>query len=162
MEAVKNYVDIYMGLPVEDYLVAPFTVFAQFAYTFVVIVRALSLALDGWDVKALDRFIDLSDIAENASQRYEAVSRTTPNGISLNNNAFSDWGLKLRLAKSFHDTRLRTNWNISTSNVEGVEGRTGPIPETDLPSFMGFDDFWNAFDGQIHLPADLDLDFSSI
>ncbi|KAF2126682.1 hypothetical protein P153DRAFT_253346, partial [Dothidotthia symphoricarpi CBS 119687] len=64
MEAVKAYIDVYMEMPPEDYLFVPFGVFAQFAYIFVVIIRASSITTDGWDVKALREYIDFSTLME--------------------------------------------------------------------------------------------------
>jgi hypothetical protein len=40
MEAAKGFTDIYLKLPVEDYLLVPFGIFAQFAYVFTAITRA--------------------------------------------------------------------------------------------------------------------------
>jgi hypothetical protein len=90
MEASKAFVDIYMDIPIQDYLVVPFGVFAQSAYVFVVIVRAVSLQIDGWDAPALRRYIDLSEIADNAYRRFEAVSRASLDGVSLKNEAFTN------------------------------------------------------------------------
>jgi hypothetical protein len=178
MEAVKIYMELYMNLPVEDYLVISFGVFAQFAYTFVVIVRALSLAVDGWDLKALDEFIDLSDVAERASQRYEAVSLTVPDGIHLNNNAFSNWGLKLRRAKAFHSARFRSARTAPLLEIGHVEGSSCVRPEsevtmtqylslssdfaidTTLSSFMDLEDLWLSYNDPLQVPMALDLEFS--
>jgi hypothetical protein len=177
MEAVKIYMEIYMALPVEEYLVVPFGVFAQFSYTFVVIVRALNLAVDGWDVRTLDEFLDLSDIAERASQRYEAVSGTTLDGIRLNNNAFSNWGLKLRRAKAFHNARFRPAQMAPSLEIIGIEGSNYVRPEsevtmtqylplssdfannTTLSSFMSLEDLWLSYSDPLQVPMALDLEF---
>jgi hypothetical protein len=50
MDAAKRYTGIYLHLPVEDYPLIPFGVFAQFAYIFVVLIRASLIQMDGWDV----------------------------------------------------------------------------------------------------------------
>lgn len=155
----------------------PFGVFAQFAYAFVVIVRALSLAVDGWDITALHEFIDLSDIAKNASERYEAVSGTTPDEISLKNNTFSNWGFKLRRAKAFHRARFRPALTVpppeivqvqGSDYVQPVSGATSTQPlvmpsefaiDTHFPSFMGFEDFWHGYNDHLQIPVNLSLDF---
>jgi hypothetical protein len=106
MEAVKVYIDLYMELPVEQYLVLPFRVFAQFAYAFVVIIRALCVDMDGWDANSLHGLIDFSAIIDEVSRRYEAVSLVSVDGLSCKNEAFSKLGGKLRWAKTFHDARI--------------------------------------------------------
>jgi hypothetical protein len=179
IEAVKVYMDIYMDMPVQDYLLVPFAVFAQFAYAFVVIIRALSLDFNGWDAPALRRYIDLSEIAENASQRYEAVSRTSIDGVSLKSEAFSNWGVKLRLVKTVHDANIAST--LSRERLGPIPGRdsnythapfrsdsessqpflNGPVVGSDplLQSAMGFEDFWTGVYDLSQASADFGLDF---
>jgi hypothetical protein len=164
MEAAKKFMDLYMEVPVAAYLVIPFGVFAQFAYTFVVIIRALSLELDGWDVSFLHEFIGLSDIIENASRRFETVSQASLDGLSLDNEAFANWGIKLRIAKAFleakrksdlpsthFDSGLDQNSNITHQTLVSGQGCTLQSPSALDPMtdafqpFMGFEDFWTGF-----------------
>jgi hypothetical protein len=114
MEAAKSFTDIYLELPVEDYLVVPFGIFAQFAYVFTVITRACSIEMDGWDVVALREFIDFSTLMEEASQRYDAVSQAHVDGMVLSNDAFAKWSAKTKWAKSFYDTKFLTASSRST------------------------------------------------
>jgi hypothetical protein len=182
MEAVKSYMDIYMDISVKDYLVVPFGVFAQFAYAFVVIVRALSLKIDGWDGQALRTYIDLSEIAEKASTRYEAVCQTSLDGLTLKNEAFSNWGVKLRLVKAIHDAKLLSaqsgpqsglvpgqtgnDMHVSDGLVSGLEQQppTSPMVVADpfLQSFSGFEDFWTGFYDPSRAVANLDLEFGNM
>jgi hypothetical protein len=121
MEAAKSYTDIYLELPIEEYLVVPFGIFAQFAYIFVVLTRASFLEMDGWDVKALRKFIDFSTLMEEASKRYDAVSQTRPDGLVLKNDAFAKWSAKTKWAKAFYDTKF-----LSTTSHTGSTSQSGP------------------------------------
>lgn len=106
IDAAKRYTDIYLELRVEDYLLVPFGVFAQFAYSFVVLVRASLLEMAGWDVKALRSFVDFSSLLKQASQRYDDVSKSHPDGLTLKNDAFTKWSSRIKWAKSFYDTKF--------------------------------------------------------
>jgi hypothetical protein len=177
IEAVKAYMDIYMDVPVNCYLLVPFGVFAQFAYAFVVMIRALSLEVEGWDAPALRKYIDLSEIAENASHRYAAVTRTPVDGINLENEAFSNWGVKLRLAKTYHDAKITPASHSSLgkdSNHEHVtvglaSGSSKSLPDpsavgTEFSSqyIMGFEDLWTGLYDPSQASADFGLDFGNI
>jgi hypothetical protein len=186
MEASKAFVDVYMGVRVEDYLVVPFGVFAQFAYAFVVIVRALSLEIDGWDASTLRKYIDLSEITNDASQRFEDVSRTLFEGVRLKNHAFTKWGERLRMVKTMHDAKVvsglsgtlsgtqsgpapdQAGNNIhtpiwrDTGLVQQVPISPVAVPDPFLQSFMGFEDFWTGSYDPLQASADLGLNFSNI
>ncbi|KAF3037185.1 Pyridoxine 4-dehydrogenase [Didymella heteroderae] len=49
ISALTSYLTLYNSIPVSSYLTVPFTVFAQFAYVFVVMVRASPTHFDGFD-----------------------------------------------------------------------------------------------------------------
>jgi hypothetical protein len=190
MEAAKSFMDLYMEVPTTDYLTIPFGVFSQFAYTFVVIVRALSLEIDGWDVAFLHEFINLSGIIENASRRYEAVSQASLGGLSLKNEAFANWGIKLRIAKAFLDAKRKsassssttaaattttTHFNLGFDQESDLAHRI-PVPGqgctlqppaldpmTDaFQPFMGFEDFWTGFTDLSQNSADSHFAFGSV
>jgi hypothetical protein len=180
MEAVKAYFDIYMSVPPADYLVVPFGIFAQFAYAFVVLIRALSLEAPGWDATALSGFVDLPKIAENASQRYDAVAYASLDGLTLKSDAFANWGAKLRQAKAFHDSRLRVASQTPQADLRLDEdaqplvearpgpGTTQPFPLTEpfamdafLP-FMAVDDFWSGLSDPLQDSQEFDINFGNI
>jgi hypothetical protein len=121
MEAAKGFTDIYLELLVEDYLVVPFGIFAQFAYIFTALTRASSIEMDGWDVKALREFIDFSTLMEEASKRYDAVSQVRIDGLVLSNDAFAKWSAKTKWAKSFYDTKFLT---AASSTLCATRSRT--------------------------------------
>ncbi|KAI4669359.1 uncharacterized protein J4E79_001402 [Alternaria viburni] len=124
MDAAKEYTEIYLKLPVEDYLVVPFGVFAQFAYIFVVLVRASLIEMDGWDVQALREFVDFSTLLGEASRRYDAVSQAHPDSLNLKNEAFAKWSAKIKWAKSFYDTKFSClASNIPTAYKPPFEAR---------------------------------------
>jgi len=176
MEAVKAYLDIYLAIPVEDYPLVPFWVFAQFAYTFVVIVRALAFELDGWNATALRGLIDFSSIMEEAARRYEAVSQVLVDSVTLKNEAFSKWAAKLRWAKAFHDAKLMSTTlehdrvNTDQANHDArppVSTQHLPTPpgvamEASLNSLMNLEDFWSGFSEPSQFLADFNPTFGDI
>jgi hypothetical protein len=177
IEAIKAYMDIYMDMPVNRYLLVPFGVFAQFAYAFVVIIRALSLEVEGWDAPALRKYIDLSEIAEDASHRYAAVTRTPVDGINPENKAFSNWGVKLRLAKAYHDAKTTSASHLSLEQdsnhghtavgLDSGSSQSLPDPsavgaEFSSQYFMGFEDFWTGSYDPSQASADFGLDLGNI
>lgn len=72
------------------------------------LIRASSIEADRWCVKALHEFINFSALMEEASARYDAVSKARPHGLILDNDAFAKWSAKTKWAKSFYDTKLRS------------------------------------------------------
>ena len=180
MDAAKRYTDIYLELPVEHYPLVPFGVFAQFAYIFVVLVRASLIEVDGWDVKALRSFIDFSSLLEKASQRYDAVSTSRPDGLVLNNEAFAKWSAKTKWAKSFYDTKfLPVDPNAPTVNqpppgcttIEADETqesrRALPTPlqvpaEFSTDTFAFGDSMWDSLDNPAIFLGDIDSAFADI
>jgi hypothetical protein len=129
IEAAKDFTDIYLGLPVEDYLVVPFGIFAQFAYIFTALTRASSIEMPGWDIKALREFFDFSTLLEEASQRYDAVSQVRIDGLELNNEAFAKWSAKTKWAKSFYDTKFL---NAASSSMCTTQSRTANSSTRDV------------------------------
>jgi hypothetical protein len=192
MEAAKAFTLIYLELPVEDYLVVPFGIFAQFAYIFVVLTRASSIEMDGWDVRALREFIDYSTLMEEASKRYDAVSQVRIDGLVLSNDAFAKWSAKTKWAKSFYDTKFLTtaskeapasqlvlanrHTTHATTNQESrhtyptqTSGSHMPLPTAlqapmDPPSstFSAFDDLFGISFNDPLQLADLDLRFEDL
>ena len=180
MDAAKRYTDIYLELPVEHYPLVPFGVFAQFAYIFVVLVRASLIEMDGWDVEALRSFIDFSSFLEKASQRYDAVSASRPDGLVLNNEAFAKWSAKTKWAKSFYDTKfLPVDPNAPTVNqpppgcttIEADETqesrRALPTPlqvpaEFSTDTFAFGDSMWDSLDNPAIFLGDIDSAFADI
>ena len=179
MDAAKRYTKIYLELPVEDYLVVPFGVFAQFAYIFVVLVRASLIEMEGWDVQALRKFVDFSTLLGEASRRYDAVSQAHPDGLNLHNEAFAKWSAKIKWAKSFYDTKfLCLASNAPTANQPPFGVRATDVNETHVPysaslaplealeeptsnPFSAFDD-WGSFADPSAFLEDMDFGVSNV
>ncbi|KAJ4372788.1 hypothetical protein N0V86_008154 [Didymella sp. IMI 355093] len=102
ISALTSYITLYTSLPVSSYLTIPFTVFAQFAFVFVVMVRASSTRFDGFDGTLLRELIDFETIMEQASDNYEAVARLEIDGVRVRNGGFAEWAGKCRWAKTFY------------------------------------------------------------
>ena len=179
MDAARRYTEIYLEVPIEDYLVVPFGVFAQFAYIFVVLVRASLIEMDGWDVQAVREFVDFSTLLGEASRRYDAVSQAHPDGLNLNNDAFAKWSAKIKWAKSFYDTKLSClDSNVPTTNQPTFEvsatdadkphapysAPPAPLEALEEPTSNPFADFddWGSFADQSVLLEDMDFEVSNV
>jgi hypothetical protein len=174
MEAVKAYIDIYMTVSVEDYPVVSFTIFAQFAYTFVIMVRSCSVQLDGWNAHDT---INFSAVMDDASRRYDSVSQTHVDGHPLRNEAFSAIAAKLRQAKTFHDTTFRSAMPeaqvgmnahsddcialaaVSTQHFLTPSDATVGAP---IDSMVDFEYFWNGFDDPSQLWTDFEPGYNGM
>jgi hypothetical protein len=91
VHTISSYLAIYNSLPVSLYLTIPFTVFAQFAYVFVVMVRASSTNIPGCDGKLLREFVNLEEVMEEASGKYEAMGQLYVDGVRVKNGGFGSW-----------------------------------------------------------------------
>lgn len=177
IEAVRSYTDTYMSLPITEYLLVPFGIFAQFAYTSVVIMRASSIAIDGWDVEAVREYVNFSTLMEEASQRYDAVSRCRPDGINLHNDAFTQWSAKTRWLKAFYDSKQANRGsmkNTDSSSYHEVNQMT-PMRQSQLAAptdgsiehtFGGFEfvdgTFWTSLTEPSQVPESVDLGLTSL
>lgn len=107
VSAITSYLTTYASLPVAAYLTVPFTVFGQFAYVFVVMVRASSVQFDGFDGTLLRELIDFEKIMEQAGEKYEAVGDVKIDGVQVRNGGFNTWAGKCRWAKTFYGMKAK-------------------------------------------------------
>jgi hypothetical protein len=107
ISSLTSYLTLYNSLPVPSYPTIPFTVFAQFAYVFVVMVRASSTHFDGFDGTLLRELIDFEKVMEQASEKYEAVARLEVDGVRVRSGGFAEWAAKCRWAKTFYGMKAR-------------------------------------------------------
>lgn len=166
MEAVKAFLNVFMTLPVEAYPTVPFTVFGQFAYVFVIVVRAFSMHLEGWDAQALGNLIDFSAIMNDAADRYGSVSSSVVDGLNIKNEAFANIAAKLRWAKSIHETRLASH--ASAMSIGQTAGTTvaqapGSMQHLPTPPDAASDplglmdlDLWSGLEDPSHLWTEFD------
>lgn len=139
IHALKAYLDTYTSLPVPAYLTLPFTVFAQFAYVFVVMVRTTSVHINGFDGTLLRAFIDFEAVMGEASGRYEEVGRLSLDGVAIRNEGFKKWAEKTRWAHVYYGMKAKQNGMREELYVE--DGGTGATAEEEC----GLDDaaFWD-------------------
>jgi len=104
---LTHYLTLYASLPVSSYPMLPFTVFAQFAFVFVVMVRASSTHFDGFNGTLLRELVDFETVMEQASEKYEAVARLEVDGVRVKNGGFAEWAVKCRWAKTYYGMRAK-------------------------------------------------------
>ncbi|KAF2995721.1 Pyridoxine 4-dehydrogenase [Curvularia kusanoi] len=117
VHAIKSYLDIYASLPVPAYLTVPFSVFAQFAFVFVVMVRVTSIHIDGFDGTLLREYIDFEKVMGEATERYEKVERLSVDGVVIKNEGFRKWAEKTRWAQVYYG--MKAAQDAAEHTVEG-------------------------------------------
>jgi hypothetical protein len=119
--------------------------------------------MDGWDAHTFYGLIDFSVIIEQPYELDGAMSQVSLEGLTFKNEAFPNWGGKLRWIKTFHDAKTASGLsNIRSGSIvihgsNDVQPTVGSGPTQDLPTpltvaidssllpFMGFEDFWEGF-----------------
>lgn len=161
---LKIYVDGYMSLPVSAYLSVPFTVFAQFAFVFVVMVRASSVHIDGFDGMLLREFLDFEKVMREASERYEGVSWLSVDGVRIQNEGFEKWAQKTRWAQVYYGMQAAKDSTQKDAN-SGTFEHGGHTSEILYPNrTVWSNSTWNDGGGTLSSYIDFDAgnpDFSS-
>ena len=125
VSALTSYLTLYTSLPISSYPTLPFTIFAQFAYVFVVMVRASSTNFDGFDGTLLRELIDFEQVMEQAAEKYEGVVRLEVDGVRVRNEGFAEWGKKCRWAKMFYGMKAKEY--AERPNGQGYEMIVAPV-----------------------------------
>ncbi|KAK3100935.1 hypothetical protein LTR53_018734, partial [Teratosphaeriaceae sp. CCFEE 6253] len=106
IDAIKRFVDLYFSIPTNDYLTIPFSVFGQFAHAFIVQTKLASLEVDGWDLRTLHESLDFLNVIEEAAVRFEAVAKSSPDGLQVNNEVFHKWAHRIRWMKQVYEAKF--------------------------------------------------------
>ncbi|KAK4549368.1 hypothetical protein LTR36_006365 [Oleoguttula mirabilis] len=169
IEAIKSFIDMYFIIPVDAYLTVPFAVFGQFAHAFIVLTKLASLDVEGWDFKSLS--VDFPQIIDEATSRFDRATKSSPDGLEVDNESFGKWAQKLRWMKQMYEAKFLQENNFVAQarqtavktlfdRPEGYDGATmagaqQPTPPDDVLSgdfFSNFDEtFWNSFSGDMDL-----------
>lgn len=155
---IKAFVDLWFSIPPSAYLLLPFSVFSQFARTFICLTRLASLEVDGWDVKALNSEIDFFSVVEEAARRFDEASQSAPDGVTVNNDALSKWSAKLHWMKQVYTTKFLTQENEGAAQDAAAKAQASarapdvgqPTPPEDptlSAEFFNYldDNFWTNF-----------------
>lgn len=70
------------------------------------LLRLSALEVDGWDAKYFREKLDFSTLMGEASQRFEEVERTMPDGLVVKNGSFTKWAHKTRWMKHFYESKF--------------------------------------------------------
>ena len=167
-QAIKTYVEVYFSIPLVDYLTLPFSVFGQFAHTFMALLKMASLEVDGWELKTLQEQLSFTEIIEEAAQRFDQASKLAVDGLAITNDGFNKWSQKLRWMKHVYETKFvqeeppcsapgfgtpykqLTQYSTPTPAMQQQ-----PTPPDDMLSgdFFNYwdENFWNGFSGDFDL-----------
>jgi hypothetical protein len=172
VKAIRAFINVYFSLPDSQYLTVPFSFYAQFAHTFIVLIKLASLDVEGWDMRAVNAELNFSEVLEQSAARFEHAMHATPDGLKLNNDSFSKWGARVRWMKTMFEAKfvpeaergedrseaLRTPGGPPTSEYTESTPSSSiqqPTPPDDVLSgdFFNYldENFWQSFAGDFDL-----------
>ena len=176
IEAIKAFVEVYFSIPVNYYLTMPFSAFGHFAHAFIALTRLASLEIEGWDMRDLTGTLNYSTVIEEAAIRFDGATKSSPDGLQVNNEAFGKWAMRVRWMKQVYEAKflqpsgaekpvegheaLRTFMRSPVGGSGPDAGATAagvqqPTPPDDLLSgdFFNYldENFWNSFAGDFDL-----------
>ncbi|KAK5124876.1 hypothetical protein LTR85_001066 [Meristemomyces frigidus] len=169
VEAIKSFIEVYFTIPIDAYLTIPFAVFGQFAHAFIVLTKLASLEMDGWDFRSLS--VNFPQIIDEATNRFDRATKSSPDGLQVENESFAKWAHRLRWMKQVYEAKfLQENGFVAQERQNAVKilfdrpegydeatiaGAQQPTPPDDVLSgdfFSNFDEtFWNSFAGDMDL-----------
>ena len=174
IEAIKAFVEVYFSIPTDAYLTMPFSVFGQFAHSFIVLTKLASLEADGWDFKSFQ--MDFCKIIEDGASRFDSATQSSPDGLQVNNEAFGKWANRMRWMKQIYEAKfLQEDSAPDKERQDGMRAVSSPAFPGDVAASAGGtqqptppdewlsgdffnqldDNFWNNFTS-----ADFDMSFS--
>lgn len=106
VEAIRSFLDVYFSIPSSVYLTIPFSTFGQFAHAFIVLVKLASLEVEGWDMKNLQHKLDFISVIDETTARFEASTKSSPDGLTVNNESFGKWAHRMRWMKSIYEAKF--------------------------------------------------------
>ena len=173
VKAINAFFEAYFAIPTSAYLTAPFSVFAPFAHAFMVLVKLASLEFDGWDMKSINDELRFSKSLDEAADRLDGSTRSSPDGLIVNNDIFGKWAHRIRWMRSIYEAKFvqdgdkeglqdrseasKTPWKPPTDYAEASEtpGVQQPTPPDDILSgdFFNYldENFWQSFGGDFEL-----------
>ncbi|KAH7086893.1 hypothetical protein FB567DRAFT_526514 [Paraphoma chrysanthemicola] len=176
MEATKAFLSAYLDIPIAEYPIVPFGVFAQFAYVFVVIARALSVVVCGWDVEAVSEYAQFSSIMKHAITRFENVAHSEIDSVRTKGKAFANWALRIRTAKDFYDGYITAISSAHQSNpthtgndetsrannsiqAQHSQELMNTLVDPTLSTMVDYGAFWDEFSDSLQASVDFGIDF---
>lgn len=127
IDALRSYLDLFFTLPQASYLTMPFSVFAQFAHSFIVLIKIASLEVEGWDMQTLTSRIDFLEAVEQAAIRFEGAATSKPDNLDIKNDHFSKWALRVRWMKTVYEAKFVQNAQ-EDEQVTAVKALLRPTP----------------------------------
>lgn len=132
IDGIKTYFDLYFTFPVSAYLTMPFSLFAQFAHAFIVLIKVASLEVDGWDFRLLTDRINFLEVVETAAGRLEGTVSSKPDGIEVKNDHFVKWAIRIRWMKQVYEAKFlqqETETNEKGDDLKPLSGSAPPEGE---------------------------------
>ncbi|KAH7076706.1 hypothetical protein BKA63DRAFT_510576 [Paraphoma chrysanthemicola] len=178
MEAAKAFFSAYLEIPIAEYPIVPFGMFAQFAYVFVVIARALSVVVCGWDLEAVQEYVQFSSVMKSAITRFENVAHSEIDGVRQKRGAFAYWATRIQIANDFYVRHIPARSSARQSNpthtgndepsrsndpnqAQHSQGLMNTLVDPTLPVLLDYAAFWDEFSDSLQTSVDFDIDFGT-
>jgi len=130
LDAIKRFTNLYFTIPTSQYLTLPFSVFGQFAHSFIVLVKIASLDLEGWDMRTAHPEMDFPSVTEQACLRYDEAGTSTSEleGLKINNDSFAKWSQRLRWMKQVFEAKFNPQAPVPNLAVGSVASDKCNLP----------------------------------
>lgn len=175
--AIQSFLDVWYTIPSSAYYLLPFSVFGQFAHAFIVLTKLASLEVEGWDLKALNEQLNFVSVIDESAKAFEEATRSTPDGIRVNNDSFGKWSQRVRWMKQVYESKFAAEGSAQANaslrleadearrwEVEGTEERQRAMQQLHTPpenSEVLNADFFNYLDENFWQSFATDFDLSS-
>ncbi|KAK4506493.1 hypothetical protein PRZ48_000225 [Zasmidium cellare] len=119
--AIQSFLDVWYTIPSSAYYLLPFSVFGQFAHAFIVLTKLASLEVEGWDLKALNEQLNFVSVIHDSAAAFEEATRSTPDGIAVNNDSFGKWSQRIRWMRQVYESKFTAEGNVNAAMREEAE-----------------------------------------
>lgn len=124
VEAIKAFMNVYFSIPSSMYLTIPFSTFGQFAHAFIVMVKIASLEVEGWDMQDLQEKLDFINVLDETVARFDASTKSSPDGLCVNNESFGKWAHRIRWMKNVYEAKFSPDSGEAANTDDGDRGNT--------------------------------------
>ncbi|GAB7362607.1 hypothetical protein MBLNU230_g2920t2 [Neophaeotheca triangularis] len=107
--AITAFNTAFFALPTHRTLTYPFSIFAQFAHSFITMTKLASLDLDFLGPRAAETLAISTNFltsVEQAVAKFEAAGNTAPDAEIVRNDSFAKWAHRIRWMRSIYEAKF--------------------------------------------------------
>lgn len=131
IDKIRGLMSVFARFRADTYVTLPFSIFGQYAHSFITYTKLASLEVDGWNTDYLKTKMQFLACIDEAVVRYDTAINCGPDGMIVNNQVFTEWSRRLRWMKGIYETKfLNPQPQILDNNggtmVQNTPTMTGP------------------------------------